>query len=65
VPREDVAAESSISTWATVLIDLLTGLDYYKGRAYTIEDAPGDDTCFYAFVGNVFGFKALRHTSIP
>ncbi len=29
--------------------DLLTDLDY-KGRAYAIEDVPGDDTCYYAFV---------------
>ena len=29
---------------------MLTDLDYYKGRAYAIEDVPGDDTCFYAFV---------------
>ena len=85
VPREEaaaaVAAESSTGTWTTVWTDLLTDLDYYKGRAYAIEDVPGDDTCFYAFiaypidlfeegsvvnvftslVGNVFGFKAVRH----
>lgn len=29
---------------------MLTHLDYYKGRAYRIEDVPGDDTCYYAFV---------------
>ena len=45
-----VAAESSTGTWTTVWTDLLTDLDYYKGRAYRIEDVPGDDTCFYAFV---------------
>jgi len=45
-----VAAESSTGTWTTVWTDLLTDLDYYKGRAYAIEDVPGDDTCFYAFV---------------
>ncbi|WP_455217260.1 form I ribulose bisphosphate carboxylase large subunit, partial [Kaarinaea lacus] len=54
VPREEVAAavaaESSTGTWTTVWTDLLTDLDYYKGRAYAIEDVPGDDTCFYAFV---------------
>ncbi len=54
VPREEVAAavaaESSTGTWTTVWTDLLTDLDYYKGRAYRIEDVPGDDTCFYAFV---------------
>ena len=85
VPREEaaaaVAAESSTGTWTTVWTDLLTDLDYYKGRAYAIEDVPGDDESFYAFiaypidlfeegsvvnvftslVGNVFGFKALRH----
>jgi len=54
VPREEaaaaVAAESSTGTWTTVWTDLLTDLDYYKGRAYHIEDVPGDDTAFFAFV---------------
>ncbi len=45
-----VAAESSTGTWTTVWTDLLTDLDYYKGRAYRIEDVPGDDSAFYAFV---------------
>ena len=52
VPREEaaaaVAAESSTGTWTTVWTDLLTDLDHYKGRAYAIEDVPGDDTCYYA-----------------
>ncbi|MBK1702846.1 form I ribulose bisphosphate carboxylase large subunit [Thiococcus pfennigii] len=85
VSREEaaaaVAAESSTGTWTTVWSDLLTDLDYYKGRAYRIEDVPGDKESFYAFVaypldlfeegsivnvltslvGNVFGFKAVRH----
>ncbi len=54
VPREEaaaaVAAESSTGTWTTVWTDLLTDLEYYKGRAYRVEDVPGDKTCFYAFV---------------
>ena len=54
VDREEaaaaVAAESSTGTWTTVWTDLLTDLDHYKGRAYRIEDVPGDDTCFYAFI---------------
>ena len=54
VPREEaaaaVAAESSTGTWTTVWADLLTDLEYYKGRAYHIEDVPGDDDAFYAFV---------------
>merc|ERR1712005_78211 len=85
VPREEVAAavaaESSTGTWSTVWSELLTDLDFYKGRCYRIEDVPGDKESFYAFiaypldlfeegsitnvltslVGNVFGFKALRH----
>ena len=32
-----MAAESSTGTWTTVWTDLLTDLDYYKGRAYRIE----------------------------
>jgi S1-C subfamily serine protease len=39
-----VAGESSTATWTVVWTDLLTDLDYYKGRAYRIEDVPGDDT---------------------
>src|SRR3569832_2426996 len=54
IDREEVAAavaaESSTGTWPTVWTDLLPDLDYYKGRAYRIEDVPGDDTCFYAFI---------------
>jgi hypothetical protein len=54
VPREEaaaaVAAESSTGTWTTVWTDLLTDLDYYKGRAYRIEDVPGHEDQFYAFV---------------
>jgi ribulose-bisphosphate carboxylase large chain len=54
VPREEVAAavaaESSTGTWTTVWTDLLTDLDHYKGRAYRIEDVPGDDESYYAFV---------------
>jgi ribulose-bisphosphate carboxylase large chain len=42
VPREEVAAavaaESSTGTWSTVWSELLTDLEYYKGRAYRIED---------------------------
>jgi len=54
VPREEaaaaVAAESSTGTWTTVWTDLLTDLDHYKGRAYRIEDVPGADDAFYAFI---------------
>ena len=59
VPREEaaaaVAAESSTGTWTTVWTDLLTDLDYYKGRAYAIEDVPGDDDSFYAFIAYPMG----------
>ena len=54
VPREEVAAavaaESSTGTWTTVWTDLLTDMDFYKGRAYRIEDVPGDKNAFYAFI---------------
>ncbi len=54
VPREEaaaaVAAESSTGTWTTVWTDLLTDMEYYRGRAYRIEDVPGDDEAFYAFI---------------
>jgi len=53
VSREEaaaaVAAESSTGAWTTVWTDLLTDLEHYKGRAYHIEDVPGED-CFYAFI---------------
>jgi ribulose-bisphosphate carboxylase large chain len=54
VPREEaaaaVAAESSTGTWTTVWTDLLTDIEYYRGRAYAIEDVPGNDEAFYAFI---------------
>src|SRR3569832_1686960 len=49
-PPAGVPREAATGTWTTVWTDLLTDLDYYKGRAYRIEDVPGDDTCFYAFI---------------
>ncbi len=59
VDREEaaaaVAAESSTATWTTVWTDLLTDLHYYKGRAYAIEDVPGDDEAFYAFIAYPMG----------
>ena len=59
VPREEAAAavcaESSTATWTNVWTDLLTDLDYYKGRAYAIEDVPGDDEAFYAFIAYPMG----------
>ncbi|HEX5766497.1 MAG TPA: form I ribulose bisphosphate carboxylase large subunit [Woeseiaceae bacterium] len=54
VPREEaaaaVAAESSTGTWTTVWTDLLTDLEHYRGRAYRVEDVPGDQSAFYAFI---------------
>src|SRR6056300_974566 len=54
VPKEEVAAavaaESSTGTWSTVWSELLTDMEFYKGRCYRIEDVPGDDNAFYAFI---------------
>ncbi|MDA0306354.1 MAG: form I ribulose bisphosphate carboxylase large subunit [Proteobacteria bacterium] len=54
VPPEEAAsaicAESSTGTWTTVWSDLLTDMDYYKGRAYGVEPVPGEDNVFYAYV---------------
>ncbi len=54
VPVEEaaaaVAAESSTGTWTTVWTDLLTDLDYYKGRAYSVDPVPGDDNAYYALI---------------
>ena len=33
-----VAAESSTGPWTTVWTDYLTDVDYYKARAYRLED---------------------------
>ncbi len=68
-----VAAESSTGTWTEVWSNQLTNLDFYKARAYDIQD----DIAFIAYpmdlfeensvvnimssiVGNVFGFKAVK-----
>ena len=32
------------------LVRTATDLEFYKGRAYRIEDVPGDDESFYAFI---------------
>ncbi|NQU59700.1 MAG: form I ribulose bisphosphate carboxylase large subunit, partial [Rhodospirillales bacterium] len=54
VPPEEAAsaicAESSTGTWTTVWSDLLTDMDYYKGRAYGVEPVSGEDNVFYAYV---------------
>ena len=54
VPREEaaaaVAAESSTGTWTTVWTDLLTDLEYYKGRCYRIDPVNDDSGAFFAFV---------------
>ena len=61
VPREEaaaaVAAESSTGTWTTVWTDLLTDLDYYKGRAYRIED--GGAVLFSQVRGDIFTIMGL------
>ncbi len=54
VPWEEaaaaVAAESSTGTWTTVWTDLLTDLEFYKGRAYRIDPVKDDSGAFFAFV---------------
>jgi len=54
VPREEaaaaVAAESSTGTWTTVWTDLLTDLEYYKGRCYRIDPVQDGSGAFFAFV---------------
>ena len=37
-----VAAESSTGTWTTVWTDLLTDLERYKGKCYSVEAVPGE-----------------------
>jgi len=54
VSREEaaaaVASESSTGTWTTVWTDLLTDLEYYKGRAYAIEAVPDEPDACYAYI---------------
>ena len=54
VPREEaaaaVAAESSSGTWTIVWSDLLTDQARYAGRTYKIEDVPGREDQFIAYI---------------
>lgn len=45
-----VAAESSTGTWTNVWTDLLIDLERYKGRVYNIENVPGYEQMFYAYI---------------
>jgi ribulose-bisphosphate carboxylase large chain len=45
-----VAAESSTGTWTTVWTDLLTDLERYKGKCYSVEAVPGEAAQFIALI---------------
>jgi ribulose-bisphosphate carboxylase large chain len=45
-----VAAESSTGTWTTVWTDLLTDLERYKGKCYSVEAVPGETAQFIALI---------------
>ncbi len=45
-----VAAESSSGTWTTVWSDLLTNQERYAGRTYKIEEIPGHEDQFMAYI---------------
>ncbi len=45
-----VAAESSTGTWTHVWTDLFIDLERYKARAYQIEEIPGYENIFYAYI---------------
>ena len=37
-------------------------MDYYNGRAYAIEDVPGNDDAFYAFIA--YAIDLFEHGSV-
>jgi ribulose-bisphosphate carboxylase large chain len=45
-----VAAESSTGTWTTVWTDLLTDLERYKGKCYSVEAVPDEAGQFIALI---------------
>jgi len=45
-----VAAESSTGTWTTVWTDLLTDLERYKGKCYSVEPVPDEPGQFIALI---------------
>jgi ribulose-bisphosphate carboxylase large chain len=67
VSREEaaaaVAAESSTGTWTQVWSEGLTDLERYRARAYAIDDVPGRDDQFIAFVA--YPLDLFEEGSIP
>jgi ribulose-bisphosphate carboxylase large chain len=45
-----VAAESSTGTWTTVWTDLLTDLERYKAKCYSVEAVPGEQGQFIVLI---------------
>lgn len=66
VPREEaagaVAGESSTATWTVVWTDRLTPHESYRARCYRIEDVPGEDDQFIAYVA--YGLDLFEPGSI-
>ncbi|MGI8576008.1 MAG: ribulose-bisphosphate carboxylase large subunit [Egibacteraceae bacterium] len=66
VPREEaagaVAGESSTATWTTVWTDQLTPYEEYRARCYRIEQVPGSDEQFIAYVA--YGLDLFEEGSI-
>jgi ribulose-bisphosphate carboxylase large chain len=66
VPREEaagaLAGESSTATWTTVWTDQLTPYEYYRARCYHIEDIPGREDQFMAYVA--YGLDLFEEGSI-
>jgi ribulose-bisphosphate carboxylase large chain len=54
-----VAGESSTATWTVVWTDLLTACDRYRAKAYRVDPVPNTTDQYFAFIANVFGFKAV------
>ena len=45
-----VAGESSTATWTVVWTDRLTAYDKYRGKAYRVEQVPGTEDQWFAYI---------------
>ncbi|MDP9023373.1 MAG: ribulose-bisphosphate carboxylase large subunit [Actinomycetota bacterium] len=66
VPWEEaagaVAGESSTATWTVVWTDRLTPYEYYRARCYDIQEVPGEENQFIAYVA--YGLDLFEEGSI-
>ena len=58
-----VAAESSTGTWTVVWSDLLTDLERYRARCYRLEEVPGQENQYFAYVA--YPLDLFEEGSLP